>query len=95
MGGSIFLYAALMIILGPGIMLFGVLITVRQRVRLTPDKVLDGGFAVIAGIISMIIGFSFTYFFCVWLGFSPLEPIPVGRETTCFQGPDSPTGIGS
>lgn len=56
------LYTALMLILGPGMMLYGVLIAVRQRVRLTRGKVLDGEAAVITGITTMVSGFAFTYF---------------------------------
>jgi eukaryotic-like serine/threonine-protein kinase len=35
-----------------------------------------------------------TLFIVFWAGFG-LEPIPEGCETPCFQGPGSPTGIGS
>jgi hypothetical protein len=56
------LYLALMLVVGPGIMIYGVFIIVRRRVRLSRGKVLDGGAAVIAGTSTMIAGFAFTYF---------------------------------
>ena len=71
MVGPILLYAAMLIVLGPGIMLFGVLITFRQKVRLTSAKVLDGGPAVIAGISTIISGFAFTYFLWYMARFFP------------------------
>jgi hypothetical protein len=62
MGVEILLaYIALMLVLGPGTVLYGVLITVRRRVRLSRGKVLGGWEAVIAGIATMIAGIAFTY----------------------------------
>lgn len=58
------LYFILMFILalGPGTILYGVLITVRQRVRLARDEVLIGWSAVAVGIITIIVGFALMYF---------------------------------
>jgi hypothetical protein len=55
-------YLVLMLALGPGTVLYGFLIVVLQRVRLTPPRVLLGGRAVAVGIVTMIAGALFTYF---------------------------------
>ncbi len=55
-------YAALMLELGPGVILYGAVIIVRQRVRLSRGKVLNGGTAVIAGVATMLAGVAFTRF---------------------------------
>lgn len=63
MGAEILLlYMALMLVLGPGTVLYGAVIIVRQSVRLSRGKVLDGGTAVIASIGTMLAGAAFTRF---------------------------------
>lgn len=56
-------YSAMMLVAGPGMMLYGLRIAVRRKVRLTRDRVLSGGAAVVAGTATVIAGFAFTYFF--------------------------------
>lgn len=58
----LFLYLALMFVLGPGIVLYGVLIIARQRVRLYRSKILNGDVAVLAGVLTVIAGLAFTCF---------------------------------
>lgn len=58
----LFLYLALMFVLGPGMVLYGVLIIARQRVRLYGSKALDGDAAVLAGVLTVIAGLAFTCF---------------------------------
>jgi hypothetical protein len=65
------LYAALMLVLGPGLMLYGAVIIVRQRVRLSRGKVLNGGTAVIAGIATTLVGAAFTSFLWEMARFFP------------------------
>lgn len=57
----LFGYFALMLVLGPGTVLYGALITVRRRVRLSRVKILYGWGAVSAGIVTMITGIAFTH----------------------------------
>jgi hypothetical protein len=56
------IYLAMMVVIGPGTILFGILIIVRQEVRLTRSKNLRGGTAVASGIFMLITGFVFSYF---------------------------------
>jgi hypothetical protein len=58
----LFAYVVLMLTLGPLTMLYGFFIVARRRVRLTPGMVLRGGSAVIAGVATIIVGFTLTYF---------------------------------
>lgn len=55
-------YIALMLLLGPGVMLYGAIIILRQRVQLSRGKVLVAGTAVIAGIGTVIAGAAFPRF---------------------------------
>ena len=61
----------LMVIVGPGITIYGVVIIARQRVRIFGDKMLKGGSAVFAGIITLFSGVAFAYFLWCMLGFFP------------------------
>jgi hypothetical protein len=58
----LYLYIVIMLLLGPGTMLYGILIVVRQRVRLTRSTVLYGGPAVASGIAMISTGCAFTCF---------------------------------
>lgn len=64
-------YLALMVLGGPGIILYGLLITVRQRVRLSRKKVCVGGAAVVAGVGTIAAGAAFTWFLWRMLAFFP------------------------
>jgi hypothetical protein len=65
------LYFALTLVLGPGVMLYGAVIIVRQRVRLSRAKVLNGGTAIIAGIAITLVGAAFTRFLWEMARFFP------------------------
>ncbi len=50
------LHVALMLVLGPAVIVYGVVIVARRRVRLIGSRVIGGTFAVIAGTAMMIVG---------------------------------------
>ncbi len=54
------LYFVMTLVLGPGTVIYGILIISDQRVRLSRGKILNGAKAVIAGIVAMIAGSAFT-----------------------------------
>jgi hypothetical protein len=58
----ILLYALLMLVLGPCMSVYGVLVIVRQRIRLTSEKVLVGGAAAVAGVFMILAGLAFSFF---------------------------------
>jgi hypothetical protein len=52
----------LMLVGGPGIMVYGLSIIIRGRVRLSRRTTLTGDAATIAGLATMVGGFAFTCF---------------------------------
>ena len=62
MGDLIILFIGVVLLLGPGVVLYGAAIIIRRRAHLYPGKVLVGGKAVIAGIVTMVAGLGFLRF---------------------------------
>ena len=56
------LYLGVMLLLGPGTILYGLVMVVRQRATLSRGRVLYSGGAVDAGLATMLIGVLFTDF---------------------------------
>lgn len=60
-----------MVFLGPGVVLYGLFITVRQKVRLTRRKVLKGDPASLAGVVTMAVGALMTFYLWYMIKFLP------------------------
>jgi len=60
-----------MLLFGPGVVLYGLFLTVRQKVRLTRRKVLKGGPASVAGVVTMVVGTLLTFYLWHMIGFLP------------------------
>ena len=56
------MYAAVMFLLGPGVVLYGFRVISRKQIRLTTRKNLSGESAVFVGIFVVIAGTVFTLF---------------------------------
>ena len=63
----LFLYLLVMLLFGPGLVLYGLIISIRGRVRLTRTTTLHGVMALLAGIAIMVLGFGLAYLLW-WMG---------------------------
>jgi hypothetical protein len=52
-----------LMLLGPGVALYGAVIIARKQVRLSRRTTLNGGTAVLMGLVTILAGVAFTCFF--------------------------------
>jgi len=62
-GDALLIYLLMMLALGPGTVVYGLFVIGRKRVRATRKVALQGGSAVAAGLVLMIVGCATTWFF--------------------------------
>jgi hypothetical protein len=54
------LYMAALFLLGPGMVVYGVVLISRKQVRVTARRVLNGDSAILAGFFCVVVGVVFT-----------------------------------